>query len=244
MAAGHRKRLRDLVEKAGLENLSKYQQMEYILFYILPRVNTTEIAHELIDTFGSVYGVLNAPAAQLQNIKGLGVDSAMQLSHFIQIFDLYNFSKNTVNRKLTNAGQVATLFSELIGNKSEEYIYALALTKGFDYIGCRMIAHGSEDSVCLDQFKLINFASTSRSKHIIICHNHPHCTCEPSKRDLSSTKALQQLLTSVGINLIDSIIVGTNGTFSFREKHLIDYNPDKPDVIDYCKRNLLETLID
>lgn len=232
MAEGHRKRLRDLVEKAGLENLSIYQQMEYILFYILPRVNTTDIAHSLIDTFGSIYGVLDAPASELQKIKGLGVDSAFQLSHLIQILSLYGISKNCAIKNLSTLNHTAKFFYDLMFYRKEENMVIVALTKKNELISYKKLAVGKEDTVTIDKADLINFVTANKAKRVLLGHNHPSGSCMPSREDDKCTQEIMKLLNTLGMQLYDHIIVGADGVFSFREICKVDL-PLTDSVISY-----------
>ena len=57
---GHRERMRDRIRKSGLSTLQEHEMLEYLLYAFVPRKDTNEIAHALIDRFGSFSGVLNA----------------------------------------------------------------------------------------------------------------------------------------------------------------------------------------
>lgn len=68
---GHRQRLRERAESEGLENLRPYEVIELILFYAVPRQDMTETARNLVNTFGSVEGVLHAEPGQLMRVPGI-----------------------------------------------------------------------------------------------------------------------------------------------------------------------------
>ena len=79
---GHRKRLRNRFAENGLNGFHPHEILELILFYSIPRANTNEIAHNLINRFGSVYHVFNASPEELSSVKGMGSKSI----EFIKIF--------------------------------------------------------------------------------------------------------------------------------------------------------------
>ena len=56
--AGHRQRMKEMFLKNGFEGFSEHQILEMVLFYSCPRIDTNEIAHNLIDRFGGLCGVL------------------------------------------------------------------------------------------------------------------------------------------------------------------------------------------
>lgn len=81
--AGHRERMRERFEIGGFDNYRPHEVIEQLLFKILPRVNTNPIAHDLIDRFGSVMGVLRAPIDELCKVEGVGVKTAEYIASVI-----------------------------------------------------------------------------------------------------------------------------------------------------------------
>ena len=77
---GHRKRLKDRFKREGLDHFEKYQVLELLLFYAIPRRDTNPLAHDLIDTFGSLPAVLEATPADLCKVKGIGPHAAALIS--------------------------------------------------------------------------------------------------------------------------------------------------------------------
>lgn len=76
----HRRRLYALTEKIGIDNLTDIQAMELLLTYIIPRKDTNEVAHALLDEFGTFAGVLDAPISALEKISGVGHRTAQMIS--------------------------------------------------------------------------------------------------------------------------------------------------------------------
>ena len=77
---GHRDRLRARFLEEGLENITEIQVLELLLFYCIPRKDTNPIAHALLERFGSLPGVLEAPVSELKKVPGMGEASATFLS--------------------------------------------------------------------------------------------------------------------------------------------------------------------
>lgn len=73
---GHRERMRMRFAENGFENYSPHEVLEQVLFFVIPRANTNETAHELIRRFGSLGGVLNAPPEKLAEVPGIGQKAA------------------------------------------------------------------------------------------------------------------------------------------------------------------------
>ncbi len=77
---GHRKRLMDTFIAGG--RLTEIQALELLLFYCIPRVDTNELSHRLLNRFGGIFEVLNADVDEIAEIPGMGISSAKKL-HYI-----------------------------------------------------------------------------------------------------------------------------------------------------------------
>ena len=71
MHEGHRKRMLERLAQGG-ENLQEHELLEILLFNAIPRKNTNEIAHNLLNAFGNIDGVFGAEFSQLSEIEGVG----------------------------------------------------------------------------------------------------------------------------------------------------------------------------
>lgn len=73
---GHRKRMRERFEVGGFTGYQPHEVLEQLLFDVIPRGDTNQIAHQLIEKFGSLDGVFSAKKEELLEIKGIGERSA------------------------------------------------------------------------------------------------------------------------------------------------------------------------
>lgn len=109
--SGHRKRLRDRAVSEGLEAFNPHQVLEFLLFYAIPRQDTSETAHLLIDRFGSVHGVLSATAAELVKVPGIGKKAAEWLVDLGMLVKTYGELRASDRPKVVNL-KSALLFCE------------------------------------------------------------------------------------------------------------------------------------
>ena len=85
---GHRERMRKRFKESGnFKGFSEHEILEMLLFYIVPRKNTNDIAHELIKKFGSLNSVLNASVEELSSVKDMGESSANSLLFFRELIN-------------------------------------------------------------------------------------------------------------------------------------------------------------
>ena len=76
---GHRANVRRRFLQAGLDAFADHEALELLLFYAIPRRDTNPIAHALIDRYGSLEAVLNAPVEDLKKVEGIGENAAVLL---------------------------------------------------------------------------------------------------------------------------------------------------------------------
>ena len=222
--SGHRKRMRELVSKVGLENLNEIQALEFALSYVLPRKDTNEIAHDLIKTFGSFYNVFNASVKELEKIKNLGKDSALMLSQFKQIFHYYKIDALKNQKQIKNNFELNQYFYTLLQNLDKEHLYVIAINDNDAIVATRLLSVGTNKLITLEKRDLADFAFTNKVRKIALGHNHPVASCNPSKADDESTGKIQSWLNTIGVELVDHIVVGNDGTFSFKTVNVYPCN--------------------
>lgn len=99
---GHRKRLRERAMAEGLDSFNPHQVLELLLFYALPRQDTSEIAHRLINKFGSVSAVLGAPTSELTEVQGVGKKVAEWLHNVEDVVNTYCQLRASDRPSITN----------------------------------------------------------------------------------------------------------------------------------------------
>lgn len=124
----HRRRLYALTEKIGIDNLTDIQAMELLLTYIIPRKDTNEIAHALLDEFGTFAGVLDAPISALEKISGVGHRTAQMISFMKGFFFLYRTSKEKDKKvSFASKGQMMNYISNYLQDCKNEQLYLFGL---------------------------------------------------------------------------------------------------------------------
>ena len=81
----HRRRVYERFLREGLAGFEEHNAMEFLLFLARPRGDTNPLAHALIDRFGSLSAVLDAPIEELERVPGVGHSSAVVLKFIPQM---------------------------------------------------------------------------------------------------------------------------------------------------------------
>ena len=103
----HRERLRARYREQGVDRFNDYELLEMLLGYVLLQKDTNGIAHELINAFGSLQGVLDAPEEKLTEINQVGPNVAFMLRLLPGIARRYGTSSSKVERAMRHAIEVA-----------------------------------------------------------------------------------------------------------------------------------------
>ncbi len=204
--AGHRDRMRNNYIDKGVEVFEQHELLEMLLFYAIPRKDTNVIAHELLDVCGSLSAVFDAPTEILMK-HGISFNAAVLLHMIPDLARAYLTDKFNNKEKIITDENIGDKMIRCFAGKMEEYVYALFLdTKGKE-IYCGMISKGGIDQAPVYCKDLISIAARCNAAGAIIAHNHPSGIAFPSKADIEVTKSLSDALRTIGVRLVDHIIV-------------------------------------
>ena len=89
----HRSRMKARFAAQGLDGLNDHEALELLLYFAVPRVDTNPIAHRLLDTFGSLHGVIDASHEALKRVQGIGENAATLLVLLREMMRRYAMDK-------------------------------------------------------------------------------------------------------------------------------------------------------
>lgn len=213
--SGHRQRLRESFLKGGLQSFPPHNVLELLLFYAVPRQDTNELAHTLINQFGTVSGVLNAPYEELVKVKGLGENGAVLLKLIPELMSIYTVDLHS-KKTMDNAKTVCDYFYGCYIGVNSEQLRVCCLDDKLGIISCNVIADGGVNTLSLNVRKIVEEVYRNNASLILIAHNHPNGKAVPSDEDIKSTRQLYNILSGVGITLLDHIIVGRQEALSMK----------------------------
>ena len=222
---GHRDRIRQRFLREGLDNFSDHQVLEMLLFYCVPRKDTNQLAHQLLDEFGSLSQVLETPVEVLAKLPGVGQGVATFLS-FSSAFARYY----TVDRSQQAPIIVDTL--EKCGDRLQpyfvgrrnEFVYLLCLDGKCKYLACKLIGEGSINTAAVPIRKIVEVALHTNASTVVLAHNHPSGVAIPSRDDVHTTKLVAQALQAVDVTLWDHMIFAENEYVSLYHSNFYDRN--------------------
>jgi len=224
--AGHRARLRERFLKGGFNSLADYEAIELILTLCLPRRDVKPIAKALLKRFGSLRGVLDAPAEELQSVPGIGTVAPVALRVIRETASLYLRQEVEGRSVLDNVDKLEDFWRARLGPLRHEVFEVAYLDHHYQLLedGVERLEEGTVAETTVYPRKVMELALRKHAAHIVVAHNHPTGDVTPSEHDKRLTRALQLAGQPLGIKVIDHIIVAAQKTYSFRKARLL--SPD------------------
>lgn len=217
---GHRQRIKEKYEKSGMEGWLDYEVLELALSYALPRKDTKTIAKELLTRFKTLNGILDADRRELQGINGVSKHSALFLNLLKDISVLYA-EKGIHNKDLLSTPQLVYDYLKVsLKGLTDEEFKMLFLDSRNQLIAMETLKTGTVNRSIVFPRKVVERALYHHTVGVIIAHNHPAGSLEPSQDDQNITGAIRKALKTVDIALLDHIIIGGNEFFSFKEHQI------------------------
>ena len=214
---GHRERLRTAYIDGGFESMSDYNTLELLLFYAIPRRDTNEIAHALLDRFGELDNVLNASIDELQSIDGIGRNAAVLINLIRPLSRKAAVLKSSNIRCISDSADLEAYLSPRFLHETEEIVIMLCLDSKNSIICCREVNRGVVNATDVCIRKIVETAIFNKASSVIIAHNHPGGFAIPSREDDMTTMQIKQALHTVGIRLADHMIIAENDYVSYAD---------------------------
>lgn len=213
---GHRQRLLDKYLQNGINSLEDHEVLEILLFFALSRCNTNDISHKLINRFGSISGVINAPIDEIMEIDGVGQSSAVLLRFLGDFVDNYKVNNN-YTCQLNSQEKIIEFCKNSFINNEKESFHLLFLDKRKYLVSHISLTDCKLNSVIVDLKSILMKAFNTNAGSIIFVHNHPNAPAIASENDINTTRNIMDLFSKVDINIIDHIIIGNDGYHSMRK---------------------------
>lgn len=204
---GHRARLRRQLMEGGLDSFSDVQVLELLLGFAIARKDVNPLAHALLERFGSLSGVLDAPAGDLMKVPGIGENTAVMLSVMPQLMRRYTIGKNKTGTILNTTTKAGSYLLPFFFGAKDEQVYLLCLDAKCKVLDCRKLFTGSVNTVGVSVRRIVEEALRRNATSVILAHNHTSGIALPSREDEETTNMVQAALEAVGIRLADHMVM-------------------------------------
>lgn len=215
---GHRKRVKQEFLKNGFnESTPPHKILEMLLFYSIPRKDTNEIAHELINRFGSVSGVFEAPIEELTKVNGVSLHTASLLKLMLPIIRCYINEKGAKKISYSNIDEVCNYLVQQYIGYNKEVFSIISFGGNGRMLGFDKLSEGNVSEVNISVREVIETVLKRNAVCVIMAHNHPNGLALPSNEDIAVTRNIHSALSHINVKLIDHIIIGDDDYVSMEQ---------------------------
>ncbi|MBR0040327.1 MAG: DNA repair protein RadC [Oscillospiraceae bacterium] len=210
-------RLKQQFSEHGGESMNDIQFLEMLLYYAIPRSDTNELSHALLERYGSIRGVLDADEADLQKVAGVGKSTVLLFKAAKETMRRYMSSPSQEKAYICSSSDAGRYFVPILRFETEEKVYLMCLNGRGGVISCTQLGTGTFRGVNVSVRRIVDEAVRRHSTSVVLAHNHPSSFAIPSVEDRSFTLELRRALELMDIRLMDHIIVAEGDYVSFAQ---------------------------
>ena len=221
----HRARAREGFLANGIDTLSEHRSLELLLFYAIPQRDVNELAHRLLDAFGSLQAVLDAPPEALTAVKGLGAHGASLMAAVRQAMESYKSSRLNTSTQLVGLSAAVAFLRGQLNEGTKEAACVVCLDAGSRVQLCHYLGGDTAlfDPACLAVPTVMRLAIESKTTQLLIGRGCTEPVLATSTEEQLAVKRLLTALGSVRIPLRDYILISPDQHMSFFETKLLKF---------------------
>lgn len=218
---GHRARLRSRLLNGKGDALQDYELLEYLLALAIPRRDTKPLAKSLLREFGSLAQLISADPESLRRVNGLG-DTSIAALKIVQATSLRMLKGEFADRPLLSSWTALLDWLRAdMGSIDIERVRILYLNSRNMLIREEVVSEGSVDQSAIYVREVVKRALELNAAAIILVHNHPSGSPEPSRQDIAITRDIAEAAGKLGVTLHDHVIIAGGDYRSFRSMGLL-----------------------
>ena len=220
---GHRQRLRDKFTARGIDAFNDDEVLELLLTLGTPRRDCKETARLLLKRFGSLAAVFEATPFELQTVAGVGAQNGFAI-HFIQnVARRYLGQRLRSKNYLRSSREVGDFLIHSMRNLQKEVFQAIFLDAAFGIIDTKVLFEGTLSVNSVYPREFIKTILAHHAAAVVIAHNHPSGSQQPSAADRKLTRNLFLACSLIDVQLLDHLIIGADERpFSFADHGLME----------------------
>ena len=218
----HRQRVKQRFLGEGMDHFDEVHALELLLFYAIPQGDVNPLAHRLLDHFGNLHQVLEAPPEQLTAVPGVREHTAVLLGLVKGISQKYLIDYKDQPVQLMTRKECGSYLLDRFVGRRDETVMLLCLDAKRAPLACRVISEGSVNTAEVSVRKVMEAALAVNATTVVLAHNHPSGIALPSMEDIVTTRRVAMALDGVGIELEDHIVVAGRDYVSLRDSNYYD----------------------
>ena len=210
---GHRQRMLERLQQNGA--MQDHELLEILLFNAIPRKNTNELAHRLLQAFGGLDGLLRADMNDLVHVEGVGPSTAAYLHSIGLIYSRAEEERRRIIPIFNSMHDFSDFIVARFRGLSEEFIELFCLDSKGRVGFCKRYSSGQKDGVTVSPEEINRFLVEHKPHSLVIAHNHPDGTASPSAQDDAFTVQAQMICSMNNVFFSDHVIVAGEALYSY-----------------------------
>ncbi len=219
---GHRKRVKDEFLERGLDGIPEHRVLELLLYYSVPQGDVNPLAHRLIEQFGSLAGVLDAPQEELLQVPGVGEHTMTLLKLFPAVGARYLKSRKREGQSIRSTEDARELFAPYFFGQRNEVVCLACLDAKYKLLNVRVLSEGSANGAEITTRKVVEAAFAQNASVLLLAHNHTSGVAVPSEADRQTTRFLAEKLRGLGLYLKDHLVFSDDEAISMYDSGMMD----------------------
>jgi DNA repair protein RadC len=214
-------RPRERLLKRGARTLTDAELLAVVLCTGTRRRDVMEIARAHIAAFGSLRKLLDAERHEWNQKDGIGDARFATLQAVLELARRHVLESLSERSVLTKPADTQRFLLAQLRNYPYEVFCCLFLDSHHRLIAFEELFRGTTDNAQVYSREVVRHALQHNASAVILAHNHPSGVHEPSRADEQTTRRLRDALNLVDVRVLDHIVVGDGGCFSFSEHGML-----------------------
>ncbi|HEV7855808.1 MAG TPA: DNA repair protein RadC [Herminiimonas sp.] len=210
-------RPRERLIKHGAAVLSDAELLAVFLRVGVTGKSAVDLGRDMVSHFGSLNGLFSATLADFSQMNGLGPAKYAQLQAVLELAKRSLSEDMQAGATLNSPQTVKQYLQLLLGGKTYESFAVLFLDVKNRLIACEELFRGTLTHASVYPREVVKTALMHNAASVILSHNHPSGTSDPSPADRTLTQALKLALALVDVRVLDHIVVAGKHVHSFAE---------------------------
>ena len=187
----------------------------------LPGQGVLQLAQALLDRFGGLSGLLHAGPEDLAAIKGLGPAKRAEMAAVLEIARR-TLHQQLADRSLLDSPKTVKDYLALhLRGLQHEVFAVLFLDAQHRLLAMEIMFRGTLTQTSVHPREIVKRALAHNAAALLLAHNHPSGTAEPSRADELLTHAIKQAMALVDVRVLDHLVVGAASVISLAERGLL-----------------------
>ncbi len=218
---GHRQRVKTRFLTEGLDGFEDHQVLEMLLFFSIPMKDTNELAHKMLNEFGSLAGLFEADPKDICKRCGVSENTAVLVSLIPSLSRRY-FNRRWGDKPVLNSSSKAGEYAvSLFAGRTYEVFFVICLDSQNKVNYAALVHEGTINESPVYPRLIVETVLRHQANSVILAHNHPGGSLQPSQEDMAITKKIASALEPISVQVMDHIIVAGDKYMSFKERNLL-----------------------